>query len=402
MSLMFATRSRQPEICLPDVVISRSSITWITSGGTMHVQWVAMPALRTGSWTVLGAGDVPVEPVERFLACLTDIERSPNTVKAYAHDLKDYWMFLAHRGLDWREVRLEDIGEFVAWLRLPPAGRDGAVAVLPSAGPHVGVATINRKLAALAAFYQHQVRHGVDVGELLTTWQVPGRRGGWKPFLHHVTRGKPQPRRAIALKAPAKLPRVLTVGEVQAILDACDHLRDRFLLALIWDSGVRIGEALGLRHEDIAAAEREITVVPRVNDNRARSKSRRQRVIPVSAGLIRLYGDYLHLEYGDLDSDYVFVNLFAEPRGQALSYPAVYDLVVRLRKRTGIDFDPHWFRHSMATRMLRDEVPVEVVSKLLGHGSVTTTLSVYAHLTAEDARRALVAAGWFTGSEVTL
>jgi integrase/recombinase XerD len=246
------------------------------------------------------------------------------------------------------------------------------------------------------------VRHGVDVGELLTTWQVPGRRGGWKPFLHHVTRGKPQPRRAIALKAPAKLPRVLTVGEVQAILDACDHLRDRFLLALIWDSGVRIGEALGLRHEDIAAAEREITVVPRVNDNRARSKSRRQRVIPVSAGLIRLYGDYLHLEYGDLDSDYVFVNLFAEPRGQALSYPAVYDLVVRLRKRTGIDFDPHWFRHSMATRMLRDEVPVEVVSKLLGHGSVTTTLSVYAHLTAEDARRALVAAGWFTGSEVTL
>jgi integrase/recombinase XerD len=51
---------------------------------------------------------------------------------------------------------------------------------------------------------------------------------------------------------------------------------------------------------------------------------------------------------------------------------------------------------------LRDGVPAEVVSKLLGHGSVTTTLSVYGHLTAEDARRALEAAGWFTGSEVTL
>ena len=367
----------------------------------MHVQRVAMPVSRTESWTVLGDDDVPIEPVERFLAYLTDIERSPNTVKAYAHDLKDYWAFLAHRGLDWREVRLEDIGEFVAWLRLPPAGRDGAVAVLPSAGSHAGAATINRKLAALAAFYQHQVRHGVDVGELLTTWQAPGRRGGWKPFLHHVAKGKPQPRRAVALKAPSKLPRVLTVGEVQAVLDACDHLRDRFLLALLWDSGIRIGEALGLRHEDIAAAECEITVVPRVNDNGARSKSRRQRTIPVSTGLIRLYGDYLHAEYSDLDSDYVFVNLFAEPRGQALSYPAVYDLVVRLRKRTGIDFDPHWCRHSMATRMLRDGVPVEVVSKLLGHGSVTTTVSVYGHLTAGDARRALEAAGWFTGSEVT-
>src|SRR5512138_3505397 len=60
-----------------------------------------------------------------------------------------------------------------------------------------------------------------------------------------------------------------------------------------------------------------------------------------------------------------------EPRGQALSYPAVYDLVKRLRKRTGIDFDPHWCRHSAATRMLRDGVPIEVVSTLLGHSSVT-------------------------------
>jgi site-specific recombinase XerD len=82
-------------------------------------------------------------------------------------------------------------------------------------------------------------------------------------------------------------------------------------------------------------------------------------------------------------------------------YPAVYDLVRRLRERTGIDFDPHWCRHSAATRMLRDGVPVEVVSKLLGHASVTTTLSVYGHLTAEDARRALQKAGWFTGGEVT-
>jgi integrase/recombinase XerD len=67
-------------------------------------------------------------------------------------------------------------------------------------------------------------------------------------------------------------------------LDACDRLRDRFLFALLHDSGVRIGEALGLRHEDIVAAEREIRVVPRLNANRARSKSGRQRAIPVSAG----------------------------------------------------------------------------------------------------------------------
>lgn len=367
----------------------------------MHVQRVVMPASPVESWTVVGGDGVPVEPVERYLTYLTAIERSPNTIRAYAFDLKDYWVFLQQRSLDWRQVQLEDVGEYVAWLRLPPAGRQGEVAVLPTVDPYVAASTVNRKLAALAAFYQHQARHGADVGELLASWQLPGRRGGWRPFLHHISKARPQPRRVITIKAGRRLPRVLTVAEVQAILDACVHLRDRFLFALLWESGVRVGEALGLRHEDIAAAEREITIVPRINDNRARSKSGQQRTVPVSAGLIRLYGDYLHAEYGDLDSDYVFVNLFAEPRGKALSYPAVYDLVARLRRRTGLGFSPHWCRHSAATRMLRDGVPVEVVSKILGHASAATTSAVYGHLTAEDARKVLESAGWFTGNEVT-
>ena len=365
----------------------------------MLVQAVVLPGPGTRSWTVLGDDDVPVGPVERFLAYLTDIERSPNTVKAYAHDLKDFWEFLGCRGLDWREARLEDIGEFIAWLRLPPPGRDGVVAVLPSAVPQVSASTVNRKLAAVSAFYAYQARNGAEVGDLLAAWRAGGR-GGWKPFLHHISKGKPYRGRAVTLKADKKLPRILTVAEMQAILDACTRLRDRFFFAVLHEAGCRAGEALGLRHEDIAAAEREISVVPRDNANGARAKSG-GRVIPVGAELIRLYADYLHGEYGDADSSYVFINLFAAPRGHAWSYPAVYDLVMRLRARTGIDFDPHWFRHSAATRWLRDGVPVEVVSTLLGHSSVTVTLLVYGHLTAADARAALEKAGWFTGREVT-
>ena len=165
---------------------------------------------------------------------------------------------------------------------------------------------------------------------------------------------------------------------------------------------MRIGEALGLRHEDLAAAEREVIVFPRVNANGARSKSAAPRTIPVSAELVRLYADYLHEEYGDLDSDYVFVNLWGRPHGRPLAYPAVYDLVCRLRRQTGIDFDPHWYRHTYATRLLRKGTPVEVVSKLLGHASVTTTLEVYGHLGVQDAREVLEKAGWFTDSVVQL
>ena len=252
----------------------------------MLVHPVVIPGSGTRSWTVLGDDDVPVVPVDRFLTHLTDIGRSPNTVKAYSHDLKDYWEFLGFRGLDWREARLEDVGEFVAWLQLPPAGRAGGVAALPSVMAQVTASTVNRKLAAVSAFYAHQARNGAGVGDLLAAWRTGGR-GGWKPFLHHVTKGEPYRGRAIALKEEKKLPRILTVPETQAILNACTRLRDRFFFALLYDSGCRAGEALGLRHEDIAAAEQEITIAARENANGARAKSG-GRTVPVGPELIRL------------------------------------------------------------------------------------------------------------------
>lgn len=98
----------------------------------MRVQRVLMPGSRFESWTVLGDDHVPVDPIERFLGYLSSIERSPNTVKAYAHDLKDWFTFLGGRGLDWQTATLEDVAGYVAWLRLPPEGRDCRVQVWPS------------------------------------------------------------------------------------------------------------------------------------------------------------------------------------------------------------------------------------------------------------------------------
>jgi site-specific recombinase XerD len=369
----------------------------------MRVQRVLMPDSGAESWTVLGDDHAPLQPVERWLAHLTSIERSPNTVKAYARDLKDWFSYLGDRGLDWRTVTLEDVAGFVAWLRLAPAARDGRVLVLPSVEHHCTEASANRKLAALTAFCEFHARHGVGLGELLVTLRPAGRRGSsWTPLLHHATKSRPQRRRTIKLTQPKRRPRLLTARQVQAILDACDHLRDRLLFAVLFDTGLRIGEALGLRHEDLAVADRELRVVARVNDNRARAKGGRPRTIPVSAELARLYADYLHGEYGDLDSDYVFVNLWAEPRGHPLCYATVYDLVRRLRRRTRVDFEPHQFRHTYATWLLRKGAGMETVKELLGHASITTTIDTYGHLSVEDARAALAAAGWFTGREVRL
>lgn len=309
------------------------------------------------------------------------VERSPNTVKAYAHDLKDWWNYLDGRGLNWTTADLEAMAGFVAWLRLPPAARRGTVSVLPTVGHHCAASSVNRKLAAVGTFYEFHARSGVAVAEVLVTMRPAGRHRSaatsYKPFLQHIASGKPERTKTIKLRSGRKRPRVLTAAQAQTILDACEHLRDRLLFALLLDTGVRIGEALGLRHDDIEIAEKQVTVVPRQNDNRARAKSDRTRTIPASAELMRLYSDYLHREYGALDSDYVFVNLFAEPQGHPWGYPAVYDLVRRLRKTTGIAFEPHQYRHTYATWLLRRGAGMENVKELLGHASISTTIDTY-------------------------
>jgi site-specific recombinase XerD len=200
---------------------------------TMLVHPVMVPGSGTRSWTVLGDDDVPVVPVDRFLAYLTDIGRSPNTVKAYAHDLTTG---SSSASVCWT-------GERPGWRTSGSLSRgcsclrrSGEVAVLPSAVGQVTAATVNRKLAAVSAFYAHQARNGAGVGDLLAAWKAGGR-GGWKPFLHHVSKGKPYRGRAIALRVPKKLPRILTAAETQAILDACTRLRDRFFFAFLHETG---------------------------------------------------------------------------------------------------------------------------------------------------------------------
>ena len=105
-----------------------------------------------------------------------------------------------------------------------------------------------------------------------TSWPRGGLVGeALEAVLHHISKGEPYRGRAIALKVRRKLPRILTVAETQAILDAGTRLRDR-LFALLHESGCRACEALGLAMRT-SLPESEISIVPRDNANGARAKS---------------------------------------------------------------------------------------------------------------------------------
>jgi integrase/recombinase XerD len=156
----------------------------------VRVQRVVLPDDGTESWTVLADDWAPVEPVELFLAHLSDQGRSPNTVKAYAHDLKDYFEYLEGRGMDWRRLRFDELAGFKPWLRLSPAQSRGGVTALPSTTPFRTASTVNRKIAAITSFYEFHARHGVQVAAVIreASRPVTVSRSSFRPFLVHTRR----------------------------------------------------------------------------------------------------------------------------------------------------------------------------------------------------------------------
>ncbi len=362
----------------------------------MIVQRVVMPVTGAVSWTVLGTDVSPVEPIESFLTYLAALERSPNTQRAYATSLKFWFEFLGRVDLAWADVGVDDVARFVSWLRAPAAN----VIVLDSGTALRSAATVNRHLAAVFGFYEFHARSGVEVASSLVAWRRIGR-GSYKPFLHHVTGGRPIATRAVKLPVPRRAPRTLTAEEVVTVLAAPIRARDRFLLALLAETGMRVGQALGLRHVDFVSRAKEVRIVPRTdNANGARAKLRRPATVPVTAGLVRCYSDYMHTEYGDIDSDYVFVNLWGGRLGAPLTYTTVHELVERIKAATGVDFTLHMLRHTHATELIRSGVAIEVVARLLTHSSSTTTSQIYVHLDVTDVREALHRAGvWDRAAE---
>src|ERR1019366_6433265 len=141
------------------------------------------------SWTVIGVDGRPVESVDRYLAWLTNVEKSPNTVRAYACDLKLFITFLTSRGLAWDGVSLETLGEFTAWLRSPAEN----VIVLESGTPARAASSVNRRLSAVFGFYEFHARCGVPLARELVARGRSGY-GAHKPFLHGIAKARPRGR----------------------------------------------------------------------------------------------------------------------------------------------------------------------------------------------------------------
>jgi site-specific recombinase XerD len=133
----------------------------------VRVQRLVTPVTGGESWTVLDDDLVTIDPAERFVAHLSAIERSPNTVRAYAHSLALWFEWLGLRSQFWDAAGVEDVSEFVRWLRAPADN----VIVLDISASRRSEATVNRHLAAVFAFYDFHARAGIELAASLVAWR---------------------------------------------------------------------------------------------------------------------------------------------------------------------------------------------------------------------------------------
>ncbi len=280
----------------------------------MKVQKGILPDSGYRVWTVLGDDYLPIEPIEKYLHYLDSIGRSENTIETYAYNLKLFWEFLRDSKLDWHSLNLEGLSNFILWLRNP---NKGVLSIQQEVSKRCEK-TINHCLTTVYGFYEFQERIEANVGLDAYRYQLQlGRK--YKPFLHHISKGKEVKTRLLKIKEPSTFPGCLTAEQVNILVEACNTLRDKFLVRLLYETGQRIGEVLGLRHEDMLTGNRcEINVVPRLNNvNHVRVKSGVNRTVHVSKELMRWYSAYLIDEYPeDIDCDYVFVVIKPSVKGE--------------------------------------------------------------------------------------
>lgn len=289
--------------------------------------------------------------VDEFLVHLR-VERglSDATLKAYRGDLLD---FAVSRGAaaEW-DASADVAVRYLAMLGSPGKGRRAALR--PT--------TLRRRAACLRGFYRFCYTEGLIASDLAARFDLP--------------------------RQPRLLPEVLTIAEVDGLLEARTDdtpagIRDRALLELLYASGLRISEAVGLDRDDLSLEDALVRVV---------GKGDRERQVPVgevAIGWLRRYINEVRpawlapaaqpLPHGG--------PIFLSVRGDRLDRRRAWEMLVSTARSAGLQngVSPHTLRHSFATHLLEGGADLRIVQELLGHANISTT-QLYTHLTGERIR----------------
>ena len=275
--------------------------------------------------------------LEEFLDfCQYQRSLAENTIRSYRWDLKQYFNWLEGQHLELVSVKIMDVDRFIISLR--KLGR--------------GIKTVNRKLYCLRAFYRWLQRIEVIQKNPLDLMQ-------------HI-------------REPKCLPKYLTETQQEALIQASNnghnlkrkwasqHIqRDRLMILLLLDCGLRVSEVCRLRKEDVNLEDGVALI---------HGKGNKEREVVLSDRCIEaLKGTF------QSETDFILFNQEMEP----LNSRSVFRMVRQIGRSAGINVFPHLLRHSFATNLRRRGGDLLLIKEALGHSSVSTT-EIYAHLGAQE------------------
>jgi len=275
--------------------------------------------------------------IHEFINYLS-VERglASNTLESYGRDLRQYSQYLGEDQVDLDAVSRSTIINYLVFLQ-----KQGKA-----------TATIARRLAALKAFYQFLVREKRIKTDPTANLESP--------------------------KLEKRLPRVLTVSEVERLLAQPDPsqpagLRDRGMLELLYATGIRVSELVSLNVEDVNLETGYI---------RCTGKGSKERIVPLGSLAIKWVQEYLQHGRPKLVKDREEKALFVNHHGNRLTRQGFWKIVKKYAEDARIDKEitPHTLRHSFATHLLENGADLRSVQEMLGHADISTT-QIYTHVT---------------------
>ena len=275
--------------------------------------------------------------IERFLDALwMEHGMSENTLSAYRSDLNLFSRWLEKQRLSLLQCEDADLRKYLA------------------ATGNNSVRTLSRRLSSLRRFYNYVVREGLRIND-------PSAR------IESPRLGRP-------------LPKSLTESEVEALLHAPDinkplGLRDRAMLELLYASGLRVSELVGLNYGQVNLRQGVVRVI---------GKGDKERLVPLGEECIAWLQRYFEEGRPELIKGRINDALFPTRRGAVMSRQAFWHIVKKYAAQAGIrkPLSPHVLRHAFATHLLNHGADLRVVQMLLGHSDISTT-QIYTHIARE-------------------
>jgi len=277
------------------------------------------------------------------------IERglAANSIAAYRRDLTKFAMFLRNKPL--ADVVPETITEFETTLR----------------EAKLSVASINRVDSTLRSFFKHLQQ---EYGYADPTLEISPK------------------------KSARRLPKALTIAQIVSMIDAALRdgqpitVRDKAMLELLYSSGARVSELIGINMSDLSTIETDDGIITTL---KLRGKGSKERIVPLGSFAAKAIENYLVRVRPDLasKSSKTTSALFLNSRGSRISRQSAWQMVLDAAEAAGVTehVSPHVFRHSYATHLLDGGADIRVVQELLGHASVTTT-QIYTLITIDKVR----------------